>query len=74
MVIYLRFTQGVAFERLSRLMRDLFGLSISEGALVNILATARERFAAAGAAIRAKAAARTVEGRLSSGLCKATRP
>ena len=36
-VFYLRFTQGVGFERLSRLMRDLFGLSISEGALVNIL-------------------------------------
>src|SRR5208337_3275778 len=36
-VIYLRFTQGVAFERLSRLMKDLFGLEISEGALVNIL-------------------------------------
>jgi transposase len=53
-VIYLRFTQGVAFERLSRLMREVFGLSISEGALVNILAAARERFAAASAAIRAK--------------------
>src|SRR6516164_11000116 len=51
-VIYLRFTQGVGFERLSRLMTDLFGLSISEGALVNILAAARERFAAASAAIR----------------------
>jgi transposase len=54
LVIYLRFTQGVAFERLSRLMRDLFGLSISEGALVNILSAARKRFADASAAIRAK--------------------
>ena len=53
-VIYLRFTQGVAFERLSRLMRDAFGLSISEGALVNILKSAREPFATAGAAIRAR--------------------
>lgn len=53
-VIYLRFTQGVAFERLSRLMGDLFGLDISEGALVNILHGARQRFAAASAAIRAK--------------------
>jgi len=53
-VIYLRFTQGVAFARLSRLMRDLFGLDISEGALVNILSAARQRFAAASAAIRAK--------------------
>jgi transposase len=54
LVLYLRFTQGVAFERLSRLMRNLFGLSISEGALVNIVAAARRRFAAASAAIRAK--------------------
>ena len=54
LVIYLRFTQGVSFERLSQLMTDLFGLSISEGALVNILSAARERFAAASAAIRAK--------------------
>ena len=51
-VIYLRFTQGVGFERLSRLMKDVFGLDISEGALVNILSEAREGFAAAGAAIR----------------------
>jgi transposase len=54
LVFYLRFTQGVAFERLSRLMRDLFGLSISEGALVNILRRARKGFAAASSAIRAK--------------------
>jgi transposase len=37
-VIYLRFTQNVGFERLSRLMANVFGLGISEGALVNILA------------------------------------
>jgi transposase len=53
-VIYLRFTQGVGFERLSRLMKDVFGLDISEGALVNILSAAREGFAAANAAIRAR--------------------
>ena len=60
LVIYLRFTQGVAFERLSRLMTDLFGLSISEGALVNMLLAARQRFAAASAAIRAKLLSGTV--------------
>jgi transposase len=54
LVIYLRFTQGIGFERLSRLMHDAFGLSISEGALVNMLSAARQRFAAANAAIRAK--------------------
>jgi transposase len=53
-VIYLRFTQGIGFERLSRLMGDVFGLPISEGALVNILLGARQRFAAASAAIRAR--------------------
>jgi transposase len=53
-VIYLRFTQGVSFERLSRLMRDVFGLDVSEGALVNILSAARDGFAAASAAIRAR--------------------
>lgn len=51
-VIYLRFTQGVAFERLSRLMKDLFDLDVSESALVNILSAAREPFAAASAVIR----------------------
>ena len=59
-VIYLRFTQGVAFERLSQRMTDLFGLSISEGALVNILSAARQCFAAASAAIHAKLLSGTV--------------
>jgi transposase len=53
-VIYLRFTQGVGFERLSLLMRDLLGVEISEGALVNILKAAQERFQAASQAIRAR--------------------
>lgn len=60
LAIYLRFTQGVAFERLSRLMSDLFGLTISEGALVNILSAARQPFAAASAAIRARLLSGTV--------------
>jgi transposase len=60
LVIYLRFTQGVSFERLSRLMTDLFGLSISEGALANILLAARRPFAAASAAIRARLLSGTV--------------
>ena len=54
LVIYLRFTQGIAFERLSTLLSDLLGLDISEGALVNILDAARACFAAATAAIRAR--------------------
>jgi transposase len=54
LVIYLRFTQGIAFERLAILLSDLLGLDISEGALVNILDMARASFAAATAVIRAK--------------------
>jgi transposase len=54
LVIYLRFTQGIAFERLSTLLSDLLGLDISEGALVNLLDAARASFAAATAAIRAR--------------------
>jgi transposase len=43
--IYLRASHAVSFERLARLISDLVGLEISEGALVNILAGAREPFA-----------------------------
>jgi transposase len=38
LVIHLRFTQGIAFERLARLLSDLLGLAVSQGALVNMLA------------------------------------
>jgi transposase len=53
-IVYLRFTQGVGFERLSALMRALLGVDISEGALVNILKAARAGFRAASEAIRAR--------------------
>jgi transposase len=36
-VLYLRFGQAIPFARLERLLFDLFGLEISEGALVNLL-------------------------------------
>lgn len=54
LVIYLRFTQGVAFERLATLLSDLLGLDISEGALVNILAASRAAFSTQRSAIRAR--------------------
>jgi transposase len=38
---HLHITQAVSFERLSRLMAEVFGLSISEGAIANILARAQ---------------------------------
>ena len=54
LVIYLRFTQGIAFERLATLLSDLLGLDISEGALINVLDAAKASFTAATTAIRAK--------------------
>src|SRR3954466_12604923 len=45
-VLYLRFGQAIPFERLARLMRDLFGLEISEGALANLLQDSAPAFAA----------------------------
>lgn len=45
-VLYLRFGQAIPFERLARLMHDLFGLEISEGALANLLEDSAPAFAA----------------------------
>ena len=45
-VIYLRSVQGIPMARLTDVLKDLFGLDVSEGALVNILGAAREAFAA----------------------------
>ena len=52
MAIHLRFTQGIAFERLAALLSDMLGLEISEGALVNILDAAQDPFAAQTETIR----------------------
>jgi transposase len=51
-VIYLRTVQGLPLARLSQVLRDLFGLEISEGALVTILKASRAAFAAQAEAIR----------------------
>ena len=59
LAIYLRAVQGIPLARLRAVLRDLFGLDISEGALVNILAAAREPFAAQTSAIRARLMAGT---------------
>jgi len=45
-VIYLRSVQGIPMARLTDVLKDLFGLDISEGALTNILGAARRAFAA----------------------------
>jgi transposase len=44
-VIYLRSVQNIPLARLTDVLRDLLGLEISEGALVNILRASRELFA-----------------------------
>ena len=60
LAIYLRFTQGIAFERLAALLSGLLGLGISEGALVNILDAARPAFEAQTNAIRERLLSGTV--------------
>jgi transposase len=52
--IYLRFTQGIALERLPILLSDVLGLDISEDAIVNMFEAARDCFAAQMKAIRAR--------------------
>src|SRR5271155_3711699 len=59
-VLYLRFGQAIPFERLARLMQDLCGLEISEGALANMLAESASAFARQTEAIRARLLAGTV--------------
>jgi transposase len=60
LVIYLRFVHAISFERLVRLMSDLFGLAISEGALVAMLADSRPAFARQRSLIRARLLAGSV--------------
>ena len=62
-VIYLRSVQGIPMARLSDVLKDLFDLDISEGALVNILAAARKPFAAQ----TLQGSRRGVPGRLAAG-------
>ena len=52
LVIYLHYAHSIGLERLAALMDEIFSLSISEGAISNILARAREPLLAAPAAIR----------------------
>jgi transposase len=42
MVVYLHYAHAIGMERLALLMNELFSLSISEGAICNILARARQ--------------------------------
>ncbi len=59
LVIYLRSVQAIPLARLREVMSDLFGLDISEGALVNILGASAKPFAAAGERIKQRLLAGT---------------
>ena len=47
LVLHLHVTQAIGFRRLARLMAEVFGVSISEGAIANILARAGPAMTAA---------------------------
>ncbi len=53
LVIYLRYAQAIGLKRLAVLMGGLFGLPVSEGAISNMLARAREPLLAAAATVSA---------------------
>ncbi len=51
LIVHLHVTQAISFERLVRLLDEMFGVTISEGAIANILARAEPALTAAAAAI-----------------------
>jgi transposase len=52
LVVYLHYAHAIGLERLAALMGEMFALTISEGAISNMLARAREPLLVAAAAIR----------------------
>ena len=52
LALHLRFSQGIGFDRLQAVFRDVFGLRISQGALVNMARAAAAAFAAQAADLR----------------------
>jgi transposase len=54
LLLYLHHSHHVGFERLARMMAELFGLTISEGAIANAFRRVRTAMTAACAAIKAK--------------------
>lgn len=46
LALHLRFTQGIALRRLAALLADVFGVELSEGALVNMIERSAPAFAA----------------------------
>ena len=54
LLLYLHHSHHVGFERLSRMLKELFGLTISEGAIANAFRRTRSGLDAARAAIKTK--------------------
>lgn len=59
LALHLRYTQAISFDRLAKLLSEMLGVTISEGALVNIVMAACAVFAAQASAIRARLLAGT---------------
>jgi transposase len=62
LIVHLHVTQAIGFERLARLLAEVFGLTISEGAIGNILARAKTPLLAATAPIAAAVRSSSVVG------------
>lgn len=60
LALHLRFSQNIGFERLQGVLRDVFGVAISQGALVNIIRAAAAPLAAQAARLRARLQASAV--------------
>jgi transposase len=60
LALHLRFGQAIPFARLARLLSDLFGLSVSEGALAGMLADSAPAFAVQASDIRRRLLSGTV--------------
>jgi transposase len=67
MVVYLHYAHAIGMERLALLMNELFSLSISEGAISNILARARQPLLDATATIEKVVLARSARMRRQCG-------
>ena len=52
MALHLRFTQDIGLARLQGVFRDVFGVAISQGGLVDIIRVAAAPFAAQAAQLR----------------------
>jgi transposase len=60
LVVHLHVTQAIGFERLARLLDEVFGIRISEGAIANLIGRAQAPLAASAATIAAEVRASPV--------------